>query len=72
MYVCSGYHQHMGFRRSETGKTLARRTPSWKIADATSLESKGWPQGYFQSFVGVSEDFERPPQGELEEREKFD
>ena len=30
-----------------------------------------WPEGYAASFAGVPEDFERPPQGEVEKREKL-
>lgn len=28
-----------------------------------------WPEGYVESFAGVPDDFERPDQGEPEERE---
>ena len=28
-----------------------------------------WPEGYVESFAGVADDFERPEQGSLEQRE---
>ena len=63
----------MSSRRRKDGKRLLspRRTKR-EAADATTLDANGWPEGYVESFSGLSEDFERPPQGELEEREKFD
>jgi len=30
-----------------------------------------WPEGYVESFTGVPEDFRRPEQGEIDEREKL-
>jgi antitoxin VapB len=30
-----------------------------------------WPEGYVESFTGVPDDFRRPAQGTLEEREKL-
>lgn len=30
-----------------------------------------WPQGYVDSFVGIPDDFERPPQGRVEKRRKL-
>jgi virulence-associated protein VagC len=30
-----------------------------------------WPDGYVESFAGVPGNFERPPQGKTDEREKF-
>ena len=30
-----------------------------------------WPVGYVESFAGVPDDFERPPQGETEKRRKI-
>jgi hypothetical protein len=30
-----------------------------------------WPAGYVESFAGTPGDFERPPQGKTEEREKL-
>lgn len=32
----------------------------------------GWPEGYVDSFKGVPDDFERPPQGEIEKRQKLE
>lgn len=40
--------------------------------DAVILEpANGWPEGYVESFSGVPETFERPPQGGTDEREPF-
>ena len=30
-----------------------------------------WPAGYVESFAGVPEDFERPPQGQVDKRRKL-
>jgi antitoxin VapB len=30
-----------------------------------------WPAGYVESFAGVPEDFERPPQSKVEKRRKL-
>jgi antitoxin VapB len=30
-----------------------------------------WPAGYVESFAGVPDDFERPPQGDIEKRRKL-
>ena len=30
-----------------------------------------WPAGYVESFTGVPDDFERPPQGKVEKRRKL-
>ena len=30
-----------------------------------------WPQGYVDSFAGVSGDFTRPPQGKVDRRDKL-
>ena len=30
-----------------------------------------WPAGYVESFAGIPEDFERPPQGKVEKRRKL-
>jgi len=38
---------------------------------AVILEPDGWPDGYVESFAGISDDFARPPQGEPEKREKL-
>ena len=39
--------------------------------NAVILEPDRWPDGYVESFAGISDDFARPPQGELEKREKI-
>lgn len=31
----------------------------------------GWPEGWVESFSGMPDDFERPPQGKFEKRRKF-
>ena len=39
---------------------------------AVVLEPAGeWPDGWVESFAGVGDDFERPPQGKLENRRKL-
>jgi antitoxin VapB len=38
---------------------------------AVILEPDGWPDGYARSFAGISNDFERPPQGTIDRREKL-
>jgi antitoxin VapB len=35
---------------------------------AVILEPDGWPEGWVESFAGISSDFERPEQGSVEER----
>jgi antitoxin VapB len=30
-----------------------------------------WPEGYVESFAGVPDNFERPPQGNVEKRRKL-
>ena len=30
-----------------------------------------WPAGYTESFAGIPDDFERPPQGQTEKRQKL-
>jgi hypothetical protein len=54
-------------KKERKPKPAKRRAP-----DATPVDANGWPVGYVESFVGLSADFERPPQGKLEVREKFD
>lgn len=40
--------------------------------NAVILEpSHGWPDGWVDSFAGLPEDFERPPQGKTEKRRKL-
>ena len=37
--------------------------------DAVILEpADDWPEGYVESFAGVPEDFDRPPQGKVQKR----
>lgn len=33
--------------------------------------AREWPEGYIESFAGVPDDFERPPQGTVEKRRKL-
>ena len=44
-----------------------------KEGNAVILEPNqgGWPEGYFESFEGFPQDFERPPQGKFEKRRKL-
>lgn len=54
--------------RFDSDTVLVRRE-----GNAVILEpADGWPEGYVDSFAGVPEDFERPPQGEIEQRRKLD
>jgi antitoxin VapB len=40
--------------------------------DAVILEpARDWPPGYIESFAGVPDDFERPPQGKVDTRKKL-
>jgi antitoxin VapB len=53
--------------RVETDTVLVRRE-----ADLIILEpADEWPEGYVESFAGVPDNFERPPQGETDRREKL-
>jgi hypothetical protein len=63
----------MSSRKGKDGKPPLKPEPAKrKAADAANVDANGWPAGYVESFVGLPGDFERPPQGKLEEREKFD
>ncbi len=63
----------MSSRKGKDGKPLLKLKPAKrKVADTATVDANGWPVGYVESFTGLSEHFERPPQGELEKREKFD
>ena len=65
-----------------TGRSQAVRLPKefrfdtdtvrvHRKGDAVILEpTHAWPEGYVESFTGMPEDFERPIQGKLDEREK--
>lgn len=53
--------------RFEGDKVLVRRE-----GNAVILEPDcGWPEGYVESFTGLPEDFERPPQGVVDKRQKI-
>jgi antitoxin VapB len=40
--------------------------------NAVILEpAQDWPEGYVESFAGVPDDFDRPPQGAIEKRLKL-
>jgi antitoxin VapB len=54
--------------RFEGDTVLVRRE-----GDSIILEPpRGWPEGYVESFRGVPDDFTRPPQGTVEERQKIE
>ena len=53
--------------RFETDTVLVRREGSAVILEP----SREWPDGYVESFAGVPEDFDRPPQGEIDKRRKL-
>jgi antitoxin VapB len=53
--------------RFKGDKVLVRRE-----GNAVILEpARGWPEGYVESFTGLPDDFERPPQGVVEKRQKI-
>lgn len=66
-----------------TGRSQAVRLPKefrfegdsvlvHRDGDAVILEpAHEWPAGYVESFAGVPDDFERPPQGQVEKRRKL-
>lgn len=66
-----------------TGRSQAVRLPKeFRFAtDTVIVHRKGaaivlepadeWPTGYVESFSGTPADFERPPQGKTDEREKL-
>ncbi len=40
--------------------------------NAVILEpAQDWPENYVESFAGVPDDFDRPPQGTIEKRQKL-
>jgi antitoxin VapB len=66
----------------QTGRSQAVRLPKEfrfdgdtvrirRKGSAVILEPDGWPDGYALSFAGVPADFDRPPQGQPERRQKF-
>jgi hypothetical protein len=57
--------------RKRSKSVRAQKPAKSKASDATPVDANGWPEGYVESFVGLPGDFERPPQGEVEEREPF-
>ncbi len=42
------------------------------IVPATAVDANGWPIGFFDKIAGSMPDLERPPQGEYEERLRFE
>jgi antitoxin VapB len=66
-----------------TGRSQAVRLPrEFRFAsDTVLIHREGssvilepvheWPEGYVESFAGIPDDFERPPQGEVEKRRKL-
>jgi antitoxin VapB len=75
--------RHKTARLFRTGRSQAVRLPKEfrfegdtvlvrREGSAVILEPSGeWPEGYIESFAGVPEDFDRPPQGEIEKRRKL-
>jgi antitoxin VapB len=53
--------------RFDGNTVLVRRKGSAVILEP----SHEWPQGYVESFAGLPDDFERPPQGKIEKRQKL-
>jgi antitoxin VapB len=53
--------------RFDTDTVLVHREGNAVILEPT----REWPQGYLESFTGVPDDFQRPPQGEVEKRRKL-
>jgi antitoxin VapB len=51
--------------RVETDTVLVRREAGLIILEP----AEEWPEGYVESFAGVPDDFERPPQGKTDRRE---
>jgi antitoxin VapB len=66
-----------------TGRSQAVRLPKefrftgdtvlvWREGNAVILEpNQQWPDDYVESFTGVPDDFDRPPQGTSEKRRKL-
>lgn len=53
--------------RFEGDTVLVRREGSAVILEP----ARDWPEGYAESFAGVPDDFDRPPQGQIEKRQKL-
>lgn len=52
--------------RFDSDKVLVHREGNTVILEPVDE----WPEDYAESFAGIPDDFERPPQGEAEKREK--
>jgi len=64
----------------KTGRSQAVRLPKefrfkgdtvlvHRRGNTVILEPDGWPDGYVESFAGISDDFTRPSHGETEKRD---
>lgn len=53
--------------RFEADTVLVHREGAAVVLEPTDE----WPEGYVESFTGAPEDFRRPPQGKVGEREKL-
>lgn len=53
--------------RFDTDTVLVHREGSSVVLEP----AREWPEGYVESFAGVPEDFERPDQGNVENRRKL-
>ena len=76
----------MRFRRAklfQTGRSQAVRLPKEfrfkgdtvlvrREGSAVILEPDDWPEGWTESFAGISSDFARPEQGAADERQKLE
>lgn len=54
--------------RFQSDTVLVRRNGRAVILEP----AREWPEGYVESFAGVPDDFDRPPQGEPEKRRKLE
>jgi antitoxin VapB len=53
--------------RFDTDTVLVHREGSSVVLEPV----RDWPEGYVESFSGISDDFERPAQGSVEKRRKL-
>jgi antitoxin VapB len=53
--------------RFDTDTVLVHREGSSVILEPV----RRWPEGYVESFAGIPDDFERPPQRKVEKRRKL-
>ena len=53
--------------RFDTDTVLVHREGSSVVLEPV----RDWPEGYVESFSGISDDFERPAQGGVEKRRKL-